>query len=145
MHPVKSETCFFKFYVWLSFLFYLAYLLEFTLLLTVEIFRFLVKFSIFTFRFLFSFVLLSFWRVLKVNILNGGFINHTLSIAITQAAFKLYAKWPKAVKRHQNSVKIILVALELKNYTGALQENRFLPEWSFFSPIFWGFRWGNVK
>ena len=76
---------------------------------------------------------------LKVIISNGGFTNHTLSIAITQAAFKLYAKLPKDVKKHQNSVKIILVALEPKNYKGALQENRFLPEWSFFSPIFWGF------
>ena len=37
------------------------------------------------------------------------------------------------------SVKIILVALELKNYTGALQENRFLPEGSFFSPSFGDF------
>ena len=37
------------------------------------------------------------------------------------------------------SVKIILVALEPKNYTGALQENRFLLEWSFFSPFFWDF------
>ena len=59
---------------------------------------------------------------LKVIISNGGFTNHTLSIAITQAAFKFSAKLPKAVKKHQNSVKIILVALELEITKGVLQE-----------------------
>ena len=63
----------------------------------------------------------------------------------TQETFKLHTKCLKAEKPHENSTRIILVALEQKINKGALPENRFLPEWSFFSPFFCGFRWGNVK
>ena len=42
-------------------------------------------------------------------------------------------------KKCQNWFKNILVVKWAKNYTAALQENRFLPEWSFFSPIFGDF------
>ena len=50
----------------------------------------------------------------------------------TQATFKLHTKCLKAEKLRENSTKIILVALGLKNNEGALQEYRDL-HFSWFS------------